>query len=626
MLIFLSIFFPGIFLIFTKYFKDDFLLQLSFIIATSFTYWIISFFSLYFLPWDYWLWGTIIFSTLLFFILIFLKTKKEIKILINIKHLIILGIIGFLRFFPAFLNEVPPGGDMSMHTYNSALIFLRKGIPDSYQPIFDMKGFGAHGIGFPTLAAIWSTLGNIPPYKSTFFLALFSHFLIILGFYTFLRCYFNSQISLITAIAISILARDPQQYLQWGGNPSLLSFFFLLIAYYPFYQEINQREISWVNILLLSLFLSSAFLTHFMPTLVFILILFFLTGWQIIRQITFIKTYLIKTLLTLIICFPLILPYVIIFKKVNVSLNEWRIIFNWNTYLWNQAQELVLQPMINRFFILQKINFNYLLPSVMMIFTLGAPIFFLTFIGFFINIKRKKLIIEVIKLLIVPLFLFYLNLLKPSYLSVIFYPDRTALFLFLPTALLIASLFNLLETIKQSRIIILIYGALFCLTITIWKINKRDFSREQIKSKSPIKLIVEEFLGRNFYHYLFNQQYSSVTKRDLKAFHWIETNLPKNEPLLVNYGDAGLWIPAILYRPAYPVHILFTLLDEYQLAFQNSYFQYLYIGEKQSYPTSIFFTKEYCNSKPELFEMIYNDGALIYRIKKPLSIKELFPE
>lgn len=627
MLILISILFPGIFLIFTKTFKEDFLLQLCFIIALSLAYWIISFFSLYFLPWDIWLWGTIISCGVLFLIFIFLKKYKEVKISLPLKYLIILAIIGFLRFLPFFINETSPGGDMSMHTYNSALIFLWKRIPKSYEPIFNMPGFGAHGFGFPVISAIWSTLGNIPPYRSSFLLALFSHFLIILGFYAFLRCYFNPKISLITAIAVSILARDPQQYLQWGGNPSVLSFFFLLCAYYPFYQEVSKKEISLKNIFLLSLLISAAFLTHFMPFLTFILLLLFLTIWQIIKQPAFVKKYFIKILLTLIICFPLVLPYGIIFKKVDVSLNEWRTIFNWSVYLWNQAKELILQPIINRFPIFQRMNPNYLLPWAMVILTLGTPIFSLILIGFSTNIKRKEIIIEVIKLSIVPFFLLFLNLLKPSHFSILFYPDRTSLFLFLPTTLLIASLFNLSELIKKLRFIILIYVILFCLTIIIWKIKKKDFSREQTKHRSPVKLVIEEFLGRNFYHYLFNQQYYAVTKNDLKAFQWIKVNLPAKEPILVNYGDAGIWIPGILYRPAYPVHILFTLLDEYKNAFQNSQFHYVYIGKKQSYPNAIFFNKEYCDSKPELFEMIYNnEGALVYRIKKPISIKELFSE
>lgn len=627
MLILLSILFPGIFLIFTKTFREDFLLQLCFIIAVSLAYWTISFFSLYLLPWNLWLWGTIISCGVLFLIFIFLKRHKELKISLSIKYLIILVIIGFLRFLPFFINETSPGGDMSMHTYNSALVFLWKGIPKSYEPIFNMSGFGAHGVGFPVISAIWSTLGNILPYRSSFLLALFSHFLIILGFYAFLRCYFNPKISLITAIAVSILARDPQQYLQWGGNPSVLSFFFLLCAYYPFYQEVSKKEVSLKNIFLLSFLISAAFLTHFMPVLTFILLLLFLTGWQMIKQSDYVKKYFIKILLTLIFCIPLVLPYGIIFKRVEVSLNEWRTIFDWSVYLWSQAKELILQPIINRFPIFQKINPDYLLPWAMIILTLGTPIFSLTLIGFFTNIKRKEILIEFIKLLIVPLFLLFLNLLKPSYFSVLFYPDRTSLFLFLPTALLIASLFNLLEPIKKLRIGILIYGILFCLTIIVWKINKKDFGRGKARYRSPIKLIFEEFLGRNLYHYLFNQQYYAVTKNDLKAFQWIKVNLPAKEPILVNYGDAGLWIPGILYRPAYPVHILFTLLDEYKIAFQNLQFQYVYIGKKQSYPNAIFFTKEYCDSKPELFEMIYNnDGALVYRIKNPLSPKELFSE
>ena len=48
---------------------------------------------------------------------------------------------------------------------------------------------------------------------------------------------------------------------------------------------------------------------------------------------------------------------------------------------------------------------------------------------------------------------------------------------------------------------------------------------------------------------------SPVTKSDLKAILWLKNNTSSNDIINTNYGDAGLWIPAIISRKITRPHL-----------------------------------------------------------------------
>ncbi len=611
------LFFPG-FILFFLFRKeiDDFLIKINLVFGFSFAYWIITFWFLYFPIFKFWIWGSIIFFGIISFILGYIKRKEIIKI--EYFLLLIFLIFGLVRFFPMIINEAPPGGDITMHTYNSLLITLWQKIPESYQPIFDMKGFGAQPQGFSILSAIFAFLSNLPIYRATFFISCFTYFLIFGGFYVFLRSFLSPKSSLATAIILLVFSRDPQNFYLWGGTPSILAFFFSLISFYFFVQEIKNERISFLNIFLFNLFLAAGFLTHFIPLAGFLIILLIITLYELVFYHQKRRLLLKKIFLSILFFSILSFSYFIIFKKTITSEREWQVIFNWNDYLW--------QDDFATRFICQKFAFlgSFLLlflPFIKMVITISLPILILVIIGLIIrrkDIGNEKLLL----LLFLPvLIILYLNLFLKIKFTRIFYPERISLYFHLPIGIFIGKLMEKIfyEKIKKILICFIIYVVM---VITILKISfkDKDFLQYREKEKPILKLIGYEFLCRNFYRYLFWQGNYSLKENDLEAFEWIKKNCEKGI-ILTNYSDAGIWIPAVLGRPVYLAHIVFNLFDEYEEFIKKSKledFKYLYIGSK-TIGQNIFFTNE--DLPREAVKKIYqNKGVTIYQVINPVPL------
>lgn len=611
------LFFPGFILFFLlKKVTDDFLIKINLVFSFSFAYWIITFWFLYFPIFKFWIWGSIIFSGIISFILVY-KKKKEI---INIEYflLLIFLIFGLVRFYPMIINEAPPGGDITMHTYNSLLITLWQKIPENYQPIFDMKGFGAQPQGFSILSAIFAFLSNLPTYRATFFISCFTYFLILGGFYIFLRSFLSPQSSLATAILLLVFSRDPQNFYLWGGTPSILAFFFSLISFYFFIQEIKNKQISFLNIFLFNFFLAAGFLTHFIPLAGFLIILLVITLYELVFYRQKRRLFLKKIFLSIFFFSIFSFPYFIIFKGITTSEREWQVIFNWNDYLWRN--DFATQFICQKFAFLGSFILLFL-PFIKMVITISLPILILVIIG--LIIKRKEIWKErlFLFLFLTVLIILYLNLFLKTKFTQVFYPERLSLYFHLPIGIFIGKLIEKFSYKKIKKILFcfMIYVAIVTVILEII-FKDKDFLQYREKEKPILKLISYEFLCRNFYRYLFWQGNYSLKESDLEAFEWIKNNCEKGI-ILTNYSDGGIWIPAILGRPVYLAHIVFNLFDEYEDFIKKSKledFKYLYIGSK-IIGQNIFFTNE--NLPKEAVKKIYqNKGVTIYQVINPVPL------
>ncbi len=600
LLIILSLFFPGLFLLFLKKVEEDFLLKFILIISFSFSYWIITFWLLYFSIFKYWLLISII-SSIFLALFLFYKNKK---LKIEIDHILFFFFIifGFFRFIPMFLNEAAPGGDITMHTYNTLLITIWQKIPEDYQPIFNMKGFGAQPQGFSILSAIFSFLGKIPPYKATFFLSCFTYFLLLGGFYALLRTRFDSQVAFLTASIITFFCRGHQNFYLWGGTPTILAFFFSLLSYYFFIKEIENPTLSFFRIFLLAFLISAGFLTHFIPMAVFILILIVITLYKLIT-IANKRNLVVKIIFTGILIFIFSLPYFIVFKKVNTSEKEWQVIFDWNVYLWKY--EFLSQ------FIPHKLKFLWVFIKI--IYTTGILPFILALMGMISLIKKKKFYEEIFLSFFTIITILCFNLFWKIKLTQIFYPERTSLYFLFPFGLLIGEFLSQLNQRSFKK-----YLLYFCLFLFFNLAILSPFLSKK-GEKTFLKKIIRSLLAEEFYKYLFVKDNYSLTKNDLEAFLWIKNNCPDGI-ILTNYSDGGVWLPAILGRPSYLAHIVFNLFDEYEKFIKNTpveEFKYLYIGSK-NVGENIFFTKKILEKENKKVEKIYEKGGVsIYKIKEP---------
>ena len=119
----------------------------------------------------------------------------------------------------------------------------------------------------------------------------------------------------------------------------------------------------------------------------------------------------------------------------------------------------------------------------------------------------------------------------------------------------------------------------------------------------------------NYTHYLtVSNYYSMVTKQDLDAFDWILENTEQDALFLNNYGDAGLWIPAITLRKSRTIQTVPVYFDETEKYLSSLKPNYVYFGEKMVYTKELDYYSY--DSQPELYEKVYvNDKVTIFRIK-----------
>ena len=102
------------------------------------------------------------------------------------------------------------------------------------------------------------------------------------------------------------------------------------------------------------------------------------------------------------------------------------------------------------------------------------------------------------------------------------------------------------------------------------------------------------------------------SEADLKALHWVAETTAPGTVVQNYYGDAGLWIPAIAFRPLTDPHLNPFIFDEFRAASRGLKAKYVYVGKKKLLGEPI--VREEFESKPDMYRKVYNhDGVVILK-------------
>jgi len=166
--------------------------------------------------------------------------------------------------------------------------------------------------------------------------------------------------------------------------------------------------------------------------------------------------------------------------------------------------------------------------------------------------------------------------------SCLLYPGRVALTLMIPLAVFAAPAISKIITIQKKAL-----------------------------------LMVFSIIGLSFYcaFYLYNSiSMSPVTSTDMDAFKWIDREIGKKAVFGNNYGDAGLWIPAIIGRTIMDPHSEPVHHEELKARLRRYSADYIYIGSKTVYG-DIQYKKDDLQKDPLKYKLIYiNDGAQVWKV------------
>ena len=216
--------------------------------------------------------------------------------------------------------------------------------------------------------------------------------------------------------------------------------------------------------------------------------------------------------------------------------------------------------------------------------------------SFFVKIKHKYWFYA-------SLLVIFIIILNSRYwflpLSPLLYPDRAISVAIIPISFFIGSLLHKFPIYPYSTRGQFLSYILIIILISIYPVEKQTLLRKTIEN----------------YRWIYKEsaQKVSVTQDDIKVLNWISENTKQDEIFDNNYGDAGIWIPAIAYRKTKVNHSVPADFDE--LSKMSSLKPtYAFVGRKIVYPPMTLYSKVLGYN--DRYELVYSSGnAKVYRVK-----------
>jgi hypothetical protein len=576
--------FPGILLIQAPWERQRYLSDLlPIVIATSLAFWIVSFWFVPYLrlPLSVWVYTVIGLAVLLSAIGLWAR-RDETSLLLDrqevfaVSLLMIATVLRFSFFWRWPL--APAGADVTMHSYMAALIVAVDTVPSSHEPLLPIDRFGAYPAGFQALMALMSLLGGLPVYRSALLMEVSTLTLLTLAFYGFLRVFWDQPISAMVALLVTFLPRNPQFFIQWGGDPTLLALALLVIVL-GLLPRLQQRlePVAWAVCALIA---AASVLTHLIPVIGLLYTILPLAVYVGIRERAvwrgkgplIMRNMLgigVISALLLAVCLPHLFA-----TEVSAAEVEWvrRFQQQWSGGAWggtlDNALVTIPQYLAEKVFggtflalsCLAMVTLAYRRPSL----ASASLIWILTVVGLIINSMYWLL----------PL-------------SYALYPERVALLLLVPFSLSIGAVLDGVRNLFPKTALPLWIMAALLLFVSV---------RENEKL---------------FDHGL--AAHCLLTEADLKALQWLQVNTSPGDAIHNRYGDAGLWIPAVAFRAITDPHLSPFYFDEFRAAVASLQAKYVYVGKKKVLGQPILLDE--FDSAPAKYRRVYDrDGVIIYEI------------
>ncbi len=507
---------------------------------------------------------------------------------------VVTAVIVLARLLPTVIAIVPPGPDMSMHAYNARLIIDSDSIPNTHRPLLPIDSFGEYPIGFAVLAASTSLMAGMNVQDSALLWTGLTYVLLHFGLFLLLRVWFGPAVSLGTAAMAAFLVFAPQSYSEWGLNPTVLSFAFVLAALGLLFSL--KEDHRFLSLFAQASFWAAALLIHSIPFLgaAYFLLAFglcFSARAVVLKRAADLKRYAARCALVVAIALVLVAPFLAGYS-VNVSDNE----IGWVKWYQREADHVWHGTIHNCLWVIPL----YLVRVVFRHHVLGFAI-----LGLFLSTLswRIRLQVTLASLVLLALTLNSQYWLLPF--SYALYPERMAMMLLAPMSVLWAGLVDRLvvfaaksrqrltqapKTTTQQRIsraLPLVCASLALLVVLLRVVSQLlgaqwldllrfrhvlplifalvlfqvwSFMRERKLAIAAAGLSVVGVaacivagLSWDFYNQFYVVHFSprgSVSQDDLRAFEWIKRNTSRADIILnvPEHDYSGLWIPAICGR------------------------------------------------------------------------------
>ena len=429
-----------------------------------------------------------------------------------------------IELSPLFYMTIPPGCDTSMHGYITRLIVNNNGLPHSYRPILPVDYFGSYSAGYHVFTALVSGMQIMYLRHAINFVSLAVYPLTLLGLVFLLKNFFSEKIAIYTALAYFGINRTIVSTIDWGGNPTILSFAFCLFAAGLFLLAVRQRN--QIAIYCTSVCVASIPLVHAIPAIAFIFIAPLGYVLLLIHQKEHIKWILTHSVILAFVIVLIMTPFLLHFKNEN-SPELLKMIKNWQL----EMMRFKLTGKVSEDLFVTMNQIKYRLGDVLAIIT-GVSIVAMLFFK-----KQKQLSFAL--LFVVYIFILVFN---SGYwflpVSELLYPERVVFFM-VPVWAFIYGCF--LEGVEARA--------------ADWVFFKGSLKIYYLVIIVPVYLSLENITHQNIG---INKDGSINCNKQMRAgFDWVNKNTEKDAVIIVSYAGSGMWVPTFTNRATIGAHLHF---------------------------------------------------------------------
>jgi len=538
---------------------------------------------------------------------------------------VLTAVIMLARLLPAIYPNVPPGVDMSMHTYYARMVMDSNGIPQTHRPFLPIDSFGEYPIGFALLIACTSLISGLEVQTGAMLWTCLTYVLLTFGLFLLLRVWFSPVISLSTAAISAFLAASPQIYSEGGGNPTVLSFAFILAALGLFFRL--SRYHSFLELLVQASLWAAALLTHSIPFLgaTYFLVAFAL-GFSIFawasKRLHELRAYAGRCILVFVVALLLVSPFIAGFSP-HISDKDIEFSKSWQRDRGHSWKGTIQDSL-------------WTIPQYTL-FTFKKPFVYIVLLGLLISTLSWRMRLSIFLCALVPIGLVVNSQYWVLPFSYALYPERMAMMLIAPMALLLGGLVDRLvggatmsaseltlhaaKSLRQrvSKMLPLVCTLIAGVVVVVRAVSELTGwqwgSYMRIRYIVPLVLALLIFEAWSFLQqwkvaiaairwsvtgiavcfavslcwngysefYLANMKpQGSVAQDDLRAFEWIKRNTAKTDIILnvPEHDYSGLWIPAICARRILWPHTNALYFDELQKGNEGAVAAYAFLGSR----------------------------------------------
>lgn len=452
-------------------------------------------------------------------------------------------LLTFLLFLPLYRElPTPSGGDMATHSYIARLILERNTFPDSYEPLIPIRHFGSYSTGMPVLMALLSRFTGLPVHRTGLILTVGTYIWFAAMLYLFLSVRYPRSLSAAVAVLSALGSRAMLYYLPWGGNPFVLATALLLAALALLSLSIQAPPLRpGRNGALIGLLLFASFTTHHIPFIAASYLLVPLSIWyRLIRREPAVSWLLPGGAALTLGLFSL--SFLVSLKTPSPA--TLALIRDWQQgnhgHVWRGTLATLI-PTLPRYLADR-------LDSWLAVLGSGA------LLSLLVRQQHRPLWMPAALAGIV------IGIVNSHYwilpLSPLLYPERLASLAVIPLAAGITHALTLLARLIPKRLPPHVSHSLIAVCILIPSLPLITFRYRTALTASMAE--------------------AAVTPDDLQAIAWISRNLPADAVIGNNYGDAGLWIPALGYRT-----VTYNDVNPYD-------FDELFAGQARLRPTHVY--------------------------------------